>query len=86
MAKAKEMKLSFEEKQLLKEEIKKSWDELPLELKEFYLETKREKLRALYMLQDWAKKNNHETMLDLLSRKIAHKEEKLQQMQDSLKK
>ena len=36
------------------------------------------------MLQDWAKKNNHETMLELLSRKIAYKEEKIRKMESAL--
>ena len=41
-------------------------------------------LKTLYMLQDWARKENHETLLDLVSRKIAHKEEVVQKMESSI--
>lgn len=74
-------KLTSEEKKMLKKELCESWPELPKELKNYIIETKRQKLNMLYMLQDWAKQNGHETMLDLLSRKIAHKEEKLKKME-----
>ncbi|MBQ8558337.1 MAG: hypothetical protein IJ440_06065 [Alphaproteobacteria bacterium] len=73
--------LTSEEKKLLKQEIKEVWSELPVELKEYIIEVKRQKLKAMYMLQDWAKKNGHETMLDLLSRAITGKESKLAEME-----
>lgn len=77
-------KLTAEEKKILKTQIKESWNELPQELKELIVELKRQKLKSLYMLQDWAKKNNHETMLDLLSRCIAHKEAKIKEMEEHI--
>lgn len=80
----KELCLSPEERKILKQEIDVAWDELPFELKQFIFEAKTQNLKVLYMLQDWAKKNNHETMLELLSRKIAYKEEKIQKMESSL--
>lgn len=76
--------LTPDEKKVLKNEIKEAWPELPNELKEFVLEAAKQKLKALYMLEDWAKKNGHETMLDLLSRKITCKENKIQKMESSL--
>ncbi|MBO7244916.1 MAG: hypothetical protein J6V53_06535 [Alphaproteobacteria bacterium] len=81
----KDLCLSQEERKILKQEIAVAWDEMPLELKEFIVEAHQQNLKTLYMLQDWAKKNNHETMLELLSRKIAYKEEKIQKMESSLK-
>ncbi len=74
-------KLTPEEKKMLKQELRDTWSELPKDLREYIIEAKRQKLKVLYMLQDWAKQNGHETMLDLLSRKIAHKEEKLKMME-----
>ena len=76
--------LTVEERKILKAEIKQAWPELPIELKQFIVEAMQQNLKTLYMLQDWAKKNNHETMLELLSRKIAYKEEKIQKMESSL--
>lgn len=76
--------LTSEEKKLLKQEIKEVWSELPVELKEYIIEVKRQKLKAMYMLQDWAKKNGHETMLDLLSRAIVGKEAKLAEMEQTV--
>ncbi|MBQ8250942.1 MAG: hypothetical protein IJY92_03405 [Alphaproteobacteria bacterium] len=76
--------LSVEERKILKEEIKLAWPELPVELKQFIVEAMQQNLKTLYMLQDWAKKENHETMLDLVSRKIAHKEEVVQKMESSI--
>ena len=48
------------------------------------MEAHQQNLKTLYMLQDWAKKNNHETMMELLSRKIAYKEEKIRKMESAL--
>ena len=75
-------KLTAEEKKMLKDEIKEVWSELPDELQEYIIEVKRQKLKALYMLQDWAKKNGHETMNELLSRRIACKEHKLTEIEN----
>ncbi len=77
-------KLSPEERKMLKQELMESWSELPKELQEYIVETKRQKLKVLYMLQDWAKQNGHETMLELLTRKIAHKEDKLKKMEEEM--
>jgi hypothetical protein len=81
----KDLCLSVEEIKILKQEIDVAWDELPFELKQFIVEANQQNLKILYMLQDWARKNNHETMMELLSRKIAYKEEKIQKMESSLK-
>lgn len=76
--------LSAEERKILKKEIKQAWPELPVELKQFIVEAMQQNLKTLYMLQDWAKKENHETMLDLVSRKIAYKEDVVQKMESSI--
>ncbi len=79
-------KLTPDEKILLKSEIKKAWSEFPEDMKKFILETKKEKLKALYMIEGWAKDNGHQTIVDLISRKIAHKEAKIQKMEAELNK
>ena len=79
-------KLTPDEKMLLKSEIKKAWSEFPEDMKKFILETKKEKLKALYMIEGWAKENGHQTIVDLISRKIAHKEAKIQKMEAELNK
>ena len=76
--------LTVEERKILKKEIKEAWPELPVELKQFIVEAMQQNLKTLYMLQDWAKKENHETMLDLVSRKIAYKEDVVQKMESSI--
>ncbi len=76
--------LTVEERKILKAEIKQAWPELPIELKQFIVEAMQQNLKTLYMLQDWARKENHETLLDLVSRKIAHKEEVVQKMESSI--
>lgn len=73
-------KLTPEEKRLLKDEIHEAWEEFPSEIQDLIMEVKQQKLKVLYMLQDWAKNHDHETMLDLISRKIACKEAKMKQM------
>ena len=80
----KDLCLSQEERKILRQEIDVAWDELPFELKQFIVEAHQQNLKTLYMLQDWAKKNNHETMMELLSRKIAYKEEKIRKMESAL--
>ena len=77
-------KLSPEEKKLLKEEIKKAWSEFPKEMQRFLIEVKKEKLKALYMIEGWAKNNGHQTILDLIARRIAHKEEKIKELEEHL--
>ncbi len=77
-------KLTIEERKMLKRELMESWPELPKELQEYIIEAKRQKLKVLYMLQDWARNNGHETMLDLLTRKITHKEDKLKKMEQGM--
>ena len=76
--------LTPEEKKLLKEEIKKAWGEFPLEMKRYLIDVKKEKLKALYMIEGWAKDNGHETILDLISRKIACKETRIKELEDQL--
>lgn len=77
-------KLTREEKDLLKEELRGAWPEFPLEMKRYIYETKKQKLQVLYMIQDWAKNNGHEVIVDLISRRIAHKEEKLEKLKIEL--
>ena len=77
-------KLTAEEKKLLKSEIKKAWSEFPIEMKRFLIDVKKEKLKALYMIEGWAKDNGHETILSLISRKIAHKEETIKKMEKTI--
>ncbi|MBQ7413764.1 MAG: hypothetical protein IJV07_05815 [Alphaproteobacteria bacterium] len=74
-------KLTPDEKKLLKAEIKKSWAEFPEEMKRFLIDVKKEKLKALYMIEGWAKDNGHETILNLIARKIAHKEAKIKELE-----
>ena len=69
-----ELGLNAEEKKLLKEKIYGVFDEFPIELQERILETKKEKLRTLYMIEGWAKDNGHDELANLLSSAIAHKE------------
>ena len=77
-------KLTGEEKQLLKREIKEAWSEFPKEMRAFIVSAKKEKLKGLYMIQDWAKKNGHETILDLITPKIGHQEDKIDRMESDL--
>ena len=77
-------KLTPEEKKLLKQEIKKAWSEFPKEMQRFLIEVKKEKLKALYMIEGWAKNNGHQTILDLISRRITHKEEKIKELEKHL--
>jgi len=77
-------KLSQKEKELLKTEIKAAWSEFPLDMKRFLIDVKKEKLKALYMIEGWARDNNHETILDLISRRIAHKEAKIKKLESEL--
>ena len=76
--------LTEKEKSLLKKEIKDSWNDFPLEMKKFIYETKKQKLQSLYMIEDWAKKNGHQVIVDLISKRIAHKEEKIERLKKEL--
>ena len=77
-------KLSPEEKKLLKDEIKKAWSEFPLEMKRFLIDVKKEKLKALYMIEGWARDNGHQTILDLIARRITCKEAKIRELESEL--
>ena len=76
--------LTEKEKSLLKKEIRDSWPEFPKEMKRFIYETKKQKLQSLYMIEGWAKENGHKTIVDLISRRIAHKEAKIEKMKEEL--
>lgn len=76
--------LTEKEKALLKKEIRDAWPEFPKEMKRFIFEVKKQKLQSLYMIEDWAKKNGHQVILDLIVRRIAHKEEKIEQLKKEL--
>ncbi len=74
--------LSPDEKALLKEEVKKVWAKFPEDMKNFIIETKKQRINGLYMIQNWAKENGNELILDLVTRKILHKEEKLHELEE----
>jgi len=57
-----------------------------MDMKRFLIDVKKEKLKALYMIEGWAKDNGHQTILDLISRRISHKEAKIKQMEADLEK
>ena len=76
--------LTEKEKSLLKKEIRDVWPEFPNEMKRFIYETKKQKLQSLYMIESWAKENGHKTIVDLISRRIAHKEAKIEQLKKEL--
>jgi len=76
--------LTEKEKALLKKEIRDAWPEFPDEMKRFIYETKKQKLQSLYMIESWAKENGHTTIVDLIARRIAHKEAKIAQLKEEL--
>ena len=76
--------LTEKERALLKKEIHDAWPEFPFEMKRFIYETKKQKLQSLYMIEDWAKNNGHKTIVDLIARRIAHKEAKIAKMKEEL--
>ena len=76
--------LTEKEKSLLKKEIRDAWPEFPIEMKRFIFETKKQKLQSLYMIEAWAKENGHTTIVDLISRRIAHKEAKIEKLKEEL--
>ena len=76
--------LTEKEKSLLKKEIHDAWPDFPNEMKRFIFETKKQKLQSLYMIEAWAKENGRQTIVDLISRRIAHKEAKIKKMKETL--
>ena len=86
MAKSNENKdsLTTDEKKKLKEEIRRVWPQFPLDLRKVIFEAKKHKLNILYMIENWAEENRNQILVELLSRKIAHMEEKLKMMEKEL--
>ena len=76
--------LTTEEKKKLKEEIHKVWPQFPLDLRKVIFEAKKHKLNIMYMIENWAEENRNQLLVDLLSRKIAHTEQKLKEMEKEL--
>ena len=76
--------LTQDEKKKLKEEIHKVWPQFPLDLRKVIFETKKHKLNILYMIENWAEENRNQILVELLSRKISHMEEKLKNMEKEL--
>ncbi len=76
--------LTLDEKKKLKEEIHKVWPQFPLDLKKVIFEAKKHKLNILYMIENWAEENKNQVLVELLSRKISHMEEKLKDMEKEL--
>jgi len=72
-------KLTPEEKKQLKEEVHKVWPQFPLDLRKVIFEAKKHKLNILYMIENWAEENRNQILVELLSRKITHMEEKLKE-------
>lgn len=79
-------KLTPEEKSILHTQIEEAFDEFPPELKHRILETKKDRLRTLYMILGWAKENGHDTIVDLMARKISYKEEKIDELEKKIDK
>jgi len=73
--------LTQEEKKKLKDEIHIAWPKFPIDLRRVIFEAKKHKLNIMYMIENWAKENNNQILLELISRKIAHSEEKLKEME-----
>lgn len=76
--------LTDDEKKLLKQKIHDAFKEFPFELQERILETKKEKLRTLYMIDGWAKDNGHDELVSLLSNEIAHKEWSIDKLNEKI--
>lgn len=76
--------LTNEEKKKLKEELHTVWPQFPLDLRKVIFEAKKHKLNIMYMIENWAEENRNQILLELLSRKIAHTEEKLKEMEKEL--
>lgn len=79
-----ELGLTPKEKKLLKEKIYAVFDEFPIALQERILETKKEKLKTMYMTEGWARDNGHDEILNLLSREIAKKEWQIDQLNEKI--
>lgn len=76
--------LTPDEKKKLKEEIHSAWPQFPLDLRKVIFEAKKHKLNIMYMIENWAKENHNEILAELLERKIACTEAKLQEMEKEL--
>ena len=76
--------LTQAEKKKLKDEIHAAWPQFPLDLRKVIFEAKKHKLNIMYMIENWAKENNNQILADLIARKIACSEEKLNQMEQEL--
>ena len=77
-------KLNASEKKQLKEELHRVWPQFPLDLRKVIFEAKKHKLNILYMIENWAEENRNQILVELLARKIAHSEQKLQEMEKEL--
>ena len=77
-------KLNASEKKQLKEELHRVWPQFPLDLRKVIFEAKKHKLNILYMNENWAEENRNQILVELLARKIAHSEQKLQEMEKEL--
>ena len=77
-------KLTADEKKKLKEEIHAVWPQFPIDLRKVIFEAKKHKLNIMYMIENWAKENHNEILVELLAKKIACTEEKLQEMEKEL--
>ena len=77
-------KLTADEKKKLKDEIHNAWPQLPVDLRKVIFEAKKHKLNIMYMIESWAKENHNEILVELLAKKIASTELKLQKMEQEL--
>lgn len=75
-----ELGLNTQEKKVLKEKIYAVFDKFPIELQQRILDTKKEKLKTMYMTEGWVRDNGHDDILNLLSREIAKKEWQIDQL------
>ncbi len=76
--------MTQEEKKKLKDEIHAVWPQFPLDLRKVIFEAKKHKLNIMYMIENWAKENHNEILVELLAKKITCTEEKLQVMEKEL--
>lgn len=79
-----ELWLNDTEKKELKEKIYAVFNEFPIELQQRILDTKKEKLKTMYMTEGWAKDNGHDEIVSLLSREIAKKEWQIDQLNEKI--
>jgi len=76
--------LTVNEKKKLKEAIHAAWPQFPVDLRKVIFEAKKHKLNIMYMIENWAKENHNEILVELLGKKITCTEEKLQAMEKEL--